>query len=43
MDEAARGALASDDAQEQSGEDPTFRVRETSDGRSTQPTLRLKC
>jgi hypothetical protein len=31
MDEAARGALASDDAQEQSGEDPTFRVRETSD------------
>jgi hypothetical protein len=27
--EAVRGALASDDAQEQRGEDPRFRVRET--------------
>ena len=31
MYEAARGALASDDAQEQAGEDPRFRVRETPD------------
>jgi hypothetical protein len=29
MYEAVRGALASDDAQEQRGEDPRFRVRET--------------
>jgi hypothetical protein len=29
MYEAVRGALASDDAQEQGGEDPRFRVRET--------------
>ena len=29
MYEAVRGALASDDAQEQAGEDPRFRVRET--------------
>jgi hypothetical protein len=31
MYEAVRGALASDDAQEQRGEDPRFRVRETPD------------
>jgi hypothetical protein len=29
MYETVRGALASDDAQEQRGEDPRFRVRET--------------
>jgi hypothetical protein len=33
MYEAVRGALASDDAQEQRGEDPRFRVRETPDWR----------
>jgi hypothetical protein len=31
MYEAVRGALASDDVQEQRGEDPRFRVRETPD------------
>jgi hypothetical protein len=31
MDGTGRGALASDDAQQQRGEDPTFRVGETSD------------
>ncbi len=31
MYEAVRGALASDDAQEQRGEDPRFRVRDTPD------------
>jgi hypothetical protein len=33
MYEAIRGALASDDAQQMSGEKPRFRVRETSEWR----------